>query len=433
MLYENFYNIRNNKAIVVKVIPENNKNEDIFSEICSLLKVLNTEIIGYVSQRRDIPDNKYFIGEGKVSEVKKEIEVTNADIIVFDNNLKPSHVYNLEKVLNKKILDRSEVILEIFRNHAQTRESQLEIELARLKYIYPRLKRMWGHIHQEQISGRMMAGRGPGEKQLESDRRLVKQRIEKINKEIIEITQHKERIIESRSKLTTCALLGYTNAGKTTIFNAFTNLRQNTSTELFTTLDTKVSLIKLPNKLELYLIDTVGFIKDMPEHLLRAFHTTLKEAIHSDILLLVFDVSRKNFGSQITSVEKTLDDLNVSAKERIYIFNKIDKVEDELELITLNKKYEDKNPIFISAKTQDGINKIMKKLQVITDTTLKIYEINIDITKGKLINFIHNYAQILNEQINTKTISYRIKTHPSILQKILNDYNIEVELIGSDQ
>ncbi len=429
MLYENFYNIRNKKAILVKVISEGDKREDIFSEICSLLKVLEAEVVGYINQKRGIPDNKYFIGEGKVNEIKKEIESTNADVVVFDNNLKPSQLFNLEKALNKKILDRSEVILEIFRSHAQTREAKLEIELARLKYIYPRLKRMWGHIYQEQISGRMMAGRGPGEKQLESDRRLIKKRIEKINKEINEITKHKERIIDNRNKLLTCALLGYTNAGKTTIFNSFTNLRQSTSTELFTTLDTKVSLIKLPNKLELYLIDTVGFIKDMPEHLLRAFHTTLKEAIYSDILLLVFDVSKENFDDQLISVEKTLNDLNVLAKEKVYIFNKVDKVEDELQLITLNKKYEYKNPIFISAKTQDGINKIIQQLQLITDSLLKTYKINVDIREGKLINFIHNYTQILDENINTKTISYKIKTHPLILQKILDEYNIEAELV----
>lgn len=431
MLFEDFYELDNKKVIVVKVIFFEDKKEDLFEEIYSLLKVLGAEIVGWIAQKREEPDNKYFIGEGKVKEVKEAVETTGADIIVFDNNLKPSHVFNLEKVLNRKVMDRSEIILEIFRKHARSRESQLEIELARLKYIYPRLKSMWRHIHHEQIAGRMMAGRGPGEKQIESDRRLIKKRIEKINQQILEITKHKERIIENRTKLLTCSFLGYTNAGKTTIFNAITNLQQKTSTELFTTLDTKVSLIKLPNKLILYLTDTVGFIKDMPSHLLRAFHTTLKEAIYSDILLLIFDISRGNFEEQVTSVEKTLVDLNIFDKQKIYIFNKIDKIKDELKLIAVNEKYKDKKPIFICAKTQEGINKVLQSLQTITEPLLKTYKINVNINDGKLINFIHNYTDILDEKVNTKMISYKIKTHPFILQKLLSDYKAEAELIES--
>ncbi len=320
------------------------------------------------------------------------------------------------------------MILEIFREHAKTKESQLQVELARLKYITPRLKRMWRHL--EQISGRIMAGRGPGEKQIESDRRLIRKRIEKIEEEINEINRHKERLIENRGKYLTCSILGYTNAGKTTIFNLLTNMSQKTSVELFTTLDTKMSLLKLPNKILLYLVDTVGFIKDMPQHLLKAFHTTLKEALASDILILVFDIARGNCNEQIESVEKIIEELQINPYEKIYIFNKIDKIQDELTLLSYMKKYEDKKPILVSAIRDDVQKILIEKLSTITDKMLKTYKICVDISNGKLINFVHNYIQILSQTINTNTITYEIKSHPVILKKLVDEYKIDVEIIS---
>ncbi|MFN7182007.1 MAG: GTPase HflX [Planctomycetota bacterium] len=426
MFFEDFYEISNEKVVIVKVIANDNSDAD-FSEIESLVNVLGGEVVGYIRQKREFPDNRFFIGSGKISEIIEEIKKTGANFVIFDNNLKPSQVYNLEKVINKKIFDRSEVILEIFRKHARTKEAQLEIELARLKYIAPRLKRMWRHL--EQISGRMMAGRGPGEQQIESDRRLIKKRIKKIEDEIKEITQHKEHLIENREKYLTCSILGYTNAGKTTIFNILTGLSQKTSTELFTTLDTKISMLKLKNNIPIYLVDTVGFIKEMPEHLLRAFYTTLKEAISSDILILVFDVSRENFDQQIENVEKIISELKINPEEKIYIFNKIDKVADELKLISYARKYENREPLFISA-LKDNIKKILiEKLSTITDKMLKTYRINIDITNGKLINFLHNYTQVVTQATNKNKLIYEVRAHPVVIKKILDDYNTEVEII----
>jgi len=285
-------------AVLVRVVLPNQLFEnDPLEELEGLATTAGTRVIGGLVQRREKPDARTFLGRGKVEELEILAHANAADVVIFDNDLSPGQTRNLERVLNTKVLDRTELILDIFATHARTYEARLAVELAQLEYSLPRLKRMWTHLSRMKLGVGM---RGPGEKQLEVDRRLVERRIHDLRSELRGIEKRKERQVAARDDHMTVSLVGYTNAGKSTLMNRLTNAEVLVEDKLFATLDTRTRRWQLPHWGPVLLSDTVGFIRDLPHRLIASFKATLEEARQADLLLHVADVSNPAILDQIT-------------------------------------------------------------------------------------------------------------------------------------
>ncbi|HWB52559.1 MAG TPA: GTPase HflX, partial [Tepidisphaeraceae bacterium] len=294
--------VRQERAILVGVIlPSSTADQrDPLAELASLAKTAGARVAGTVIQRRPKVDPSTYIGSGKAIEIAELAKKEDADVILFDNDLSPGQIGSLEKMINQhnqaeygkgvKVLDRSELILDIFATRAQTYEAKLQVELAQLEYTYPRLARMWSHLERLAASGAGMGigTRGPGEKQIEIDRRIVRKRISDLKSEIKKVQARKTRLVADRTrKHFTVCIVGYTNAGKSTLFNTLTAAGTYADDKLFATLDTKTRAWKMDKGVEVLLSDTVGFVRDLPHNLVASFRATLEEAIHADLLLHV--------------------------------------------------------------------------------------------------------------------------------------------------
>ena len=309
-------------CILARMVPQRDAlPEHPLEELSGLAETAGASVVAGVIQRRDHPDQTTYLGKGKISELKGLVDLHDADMVVFDNDLSPSQTRNLEKVLEVKVLDRSELILDIFANNARTYESRLAVELAQLEYSLPRLKRMWTHLSRQTMGVGM---RGPGEKQLEVDRRLAEKRIHELKDELSKIERRKEREVASRDSMSV-SIVGYTNAGKSTLMNALTNANVEAVDKLFATLDTRTRRWMLPGWGPVLLSDTVGFIRDLPHRLIASFRATLAEARQADLLLHVADASNDAVLDQISSVYKVLKELGIDEKDTLLVLNKIDQ------------------------------------------------------------------------------------------------------------
>ena len=285
-------------ALLVRIMrPGDQFDSDPLDELQGLAETAGAVVVGGLTQRLEKPNIATYLGKGKVVELERLIEFHAADVVIFDNDLSPGQVRNLEQGLKVKVLDRTELILDIFATHAQTYESRLAVELAQLEYSLPRLKRMWTHLSRLKMGVGM---RGPGEKQLEVDRRLVEKRIHDLKQELGKIEKRKEREVRGRRGTMTVSLVGYTNAGKSTLMNALTEAEVLAQDKLFATLDTRTRRWHLPNWGPVLLSDTVGFIRDLPHRLIASFKATLEETHQADLLLHVADASNPAVGDQIT-------------------------------------------------------------------------------------------------------------------------------------
>ena len=282
--------VKNQKAVLAAVYePGQFVGEDPLEELQGLVETAGVDVVGTLTQSRRTPNPATLFGSGKVDELKMLVESLGAELVVIDNNLSPSQARNLEKALDTVIVDRSEVILDIFASRARTYEAKLQVELAQLLYFRPRLKRMWTHL--ERIEGGVGAGRGPGEKQLETDRRLVDKRIDELKRKLATVEKHRGRMVSQRNDHMTVSLVGYTNAGKSTLMNALTGADIYAADQLFATLDTRTRKWEVPHWGDVLLSDTVGFVRNLPHHLVASFRSTLEEARHADLLLHVVDSS----------------------------------------------------------------------------------------------------------------------------------------------
>ncbi|MGH7177743.1 MAG: GTPase HflX, partial [Tepidisphaeraceae bacterium] len=333
--------VRQERAILVGVILPGSKADprNPLGELASLARTAGAKVVGHILQKRTRIDAGTYVGSGKVVEIALLAIKEKADVVVFDNDLSPGQIGALEKIVNEtagskrgdgiKVLDRSELILDIFATRARTHEAKLQVELAQMQYTYPRLTRMWGHL--ERIAGGAPAGigtRGPGEQQLEIDRRLVRKRVSILKSEIEKVQKRKSRLVEqrTRSHFTVC-IVGYTNAGKSTLFNTLTSAGTYADDKLFATLDTKTRAWKLDRGIEVMLSDTVGFVRDLPHNLVASFKATLEEAVHADLLLHVMDVGHPQAQQQFDSVHQVLEEIAANGKPEILLLNKIDTPE----------------------------------------------------------------------------------------------------------
>jgi GTP-binding protein HflX len=308
--------------------------EDSLDELELLAKTAELEVVGRIFQRLSEPQPKFFIGPGKVKEVAALCEQTQADLIVFDEELSPAQTRNLEEELQTQVIDRTGLILDIFARHARTHEGRLQVELAQYQYLLPRLRRQWTHLERQAGTGGTAAGgvvglRGPGETQLEIDRRLIERRIAWLKEQLADVHRHRELYRQRRRQagMPVIALVGYTNAGKSTLLNAMTGADVLAEDKLFATLDPTTRQVLLPGNIIALMTDTVGFIQKLPPQLIAAFRATLEEIEEADVLLHVVDVTHRNAQEHAQTVEQTLRELGVADKPTLTVLNKIDLLE----------------------------------------------------------------------------------------------------------
>ena len=348
---------------------EETATETTLDELEALLNTAGGECAGKILQNKHTPDPRSFIGEGKAEEVRQLVLSTGANIVIFDNDLTPSQVRALEEATKAHVLDRSALILDIFAQRAKTREGKLQVELAQYKYMLPRLTRLWTHLERQRGGVGM---RGPGETQLETDKRIILDKISKLKRDLVEIDKQKSVQRKNRGKMVRVALVGYTNVGKSTLMNLLSKSEVFAENKLFATLDTTVRKVIVDN-LPFLLSDTVGFIRKLPTELVESFKSTLDEVREADLLVHVVDISHPTFEEQIEVVNRTLSEIDKTEKPMIMVFNKIDaftfvpKDEDDLtprtreniDLDELKRTWMNKmqdNCIFISAKKRTNID-----------------------------------------------------------------------------
>ncbi len=399
------------KAVLARVITHDevlDVDEDPLEECERLALTAGTQIQIGVVQRRHALHAATAFGKGKVEELATLVEHNESDVVIFDNDLSPAQTRNLEKAVKAKVIDRTELILDIFASNAQTLEARLAVELAQLEYSLPRLKRMWTHLDRVKMGVGM---RGPGEKQLEVDRRLVEKRISDLRKELKVIEKRKERLVASRSDVMTVSLVGYTNAGKSTLMNALTDAKVLAEDKLFATLDTRTRRWHLPNWGPVLLSDTVGFIKNLPHRLIASFKATLEEAHQADLLLHIADGSNPAVYQQIRSVYEVLEEIGIDEKDALLVINKVDQIADPHQLDLILNRYP--NAVSISAVTREGFQSLAMAVSDALSRSFLDLMVETGVENGRLMAFIAARGEILS----TRYSETRVVIHCRLPEK----------------
>jgi len=389
-------------------------------ELEGLAKAAGARVVGHLTQRRNAPDAATYMGKGKLEELKALAQTAGADCIIFDNDLSPGQTRNLEEALKTKVLDRTELILDIFANRAQTYESRLAVELAQLEYSLPRLKRMWTHLSRQKKG---IGLRGPGEKQLESDRRLVEKRINDLRHELRLVLRRREREVATRSDSMTVSLVGYTNAGKSTLLNLLTGADVVTQNALFSTLDTRTRRWQLPGWGPVLLSDTVGFIHGLPHHLIASFKATLEEARQANLLLHVADAGNPAVLEQISAAYRVLSEIGLEDKDSIVVLNKIDRLSDRARLEGLLHRYP--NAVPISARRGTGLTELSLAVSEALSRAFRDVDIEFGVGNGRLMAYLSAHSEVLSKQYH----SDRVLVHCRIPQKQLGRISPEEAVV----
>ncbi len=380
-------------------------------ELEELVGTAGGEVAGRGTQRLDKVNAATFIGPGKARGFAEDCREAGVDTVVFDEELSPAQGRNLEKVFECKILDRTALILDIFSQRARTREGKLQVELAQLSHLLPRLTRFWTHLSRQK-GGIGMRG-GEGESQLEVDRRKVRERIDKIQRDLELVMRHRsvQRTGRKRNQWPLGSLVGYTNAGKSTLFNAITGASTLTEDKLFATLDPMTRRLRLPTNQNVLLSDTVGFIRKLPHDLVDAFKATLEEVIEADLLLHVVDISLPQAQEQIDAVNVVLDELDVADKPMLMVFNKIDRVTAP----GLAKRFTDQYPnsIVVSARTGEGFDAFMSELGKQLRPVREMLELSIPHSQPELIAQLHEVGQVLERDYDAPEAVFKALIPPS--------------------
>lgn len=383
-------------------------------ELEGLATTAGARIVGRLVQRREKPDASTYLGSGKVDELKTLVSHHDADVVIFDNDLSPGQIRNLEKTLEVKVLDRTEVILDIFSTHAQTHESRLAVELAQLEYSLPRLKRMWTHLSRMKMGIGM---RGPGEKQLETDRRLVEKRIQDLRSELHQIERRKERQVAARSDHMTVSLVGYTNAGKSTLMNALTQAGVKAEDKLFATLDTRTRRWQLPNWGPVLLSDTVGFIRDLPHGLVASFKATLEEARQADLLLHVADASNQNVLGQISAVYKVLQELGIQEKQTLLVLNKVDALDSPAQVEHVRNRYP--NAVLVSARKRTGLAELAHAVSDALSSSFLDLDVETDVANGRLMAWLAAHGEVLSKRYQGERVAIHCRLPKKHLSRVM--------------
>jgi GTP-binding protein HflX len=391
--------------------------EDYLDELEQLAISAGAEVVGTMLQERQNIDAAYFIGSGKAQELAECVEKEGINLVIFDDDLSAVQVRNLERLIKCKIMDRSGIILDIFASRARTSEAKTQVELAQLQYMLPRLTRQWTHLS-KQFGG--IGTKGPGETQIETDRRAIRTRISHLRRKLKDIAKERAEQRKGRSKFPRVALVGYTNAGKSTLLNWFSGADVLVEDKLFATLDSTVRSVTLSPAHKILLSDTVGFIRKLPHHLVASFKSTLEEVSEADFLLHVVDISHPLFEEQIDVVNETLEELHAQDKPTILVFNKIDRIEDREIFGFLAKRYA--HAVFISATRSINMTGLQAKIMELLDTNIAEQTMTFNQADYQIISQIHEMAEILEKQYegNDITIRFRMNSiHADRLKKVL--------------
>lgn len=381
-------------AVLVGVLlPDRHFDEPPLKELEGLASAAGVRVVGHLTQRRETPVAATYLGKGKVEELSATVAHHQADVIIFDNDLSPAQTRNLEKLTGVKVLDRTELILDIFASRAQTHQARFAVELAQLEYAMPRLKRMWTHLSRQKKG---VGLRGPGEKQLEEDRRLVEKRIRDLRQELQVIERRKQREVAARRELMTVSLLGYTNAGKSTLLNTLTGSDVLTEDALFATLDTRTRRWQLPGWGPVLLSDTVGFIRELPHHLIASFKATLEEARQADLLLHVADGGHAAVYDQIGAAYKVLEEIGIRQKDTLLVINKLDAMPDRARLDGLLNRYPDAVPL--SARTGQGLSQLAAAVSDALSRSFLDVDIEMGVENGRLMAYLEAHGEVLSKQ-----------------------------------
>jgi GTPase len=394
--------------------------EHALDELRGLVKTAGVNVVGTLVQNRERPHPATCLGKGKLEELKELVEATDAELVIFDNNLSPSQGRNLEQELDRVIVDRSELILDIFATHARTHEAKLQVELAQLQYTRTRLKRMWTHL--ERIEGGIGASRGPGEKQIETDRRLIDQRIAELQVRLKEVEQRRERMVSQRESHPLVSVVGYTNAGKSTLMNALTGADVYVADQLFATLDTRTRKWTIPKWGSVLLSDTVGFVRDLPHQLVASFKSTLEEARQAHLLLHVVDVSNPEAEQQAETVEQVLAEIQIDMTHSILVLNKIDAVQDRGIVDVLRAKYA--HSVTVSARDGTGLAQLGElAAEMLSDGFVEV-ELEASPGAGRLLAFLAEHADVLDRRYTDSAVLLRCRVSRNWLARLQTETGI---------
>lgn len=397
-------------------------------ELKMLAEAAGAEVVDGLLQKRMKESARTHIGKGKVAELSEKCEASEANLVIFDDDLTPAQIRTLEKATNRRVIDRSELILDIFASRARTREARLQVEIAQLEYTSPRLRGMWTHL--ERIAGAGGGGqagsvggigtRGPGERQIEVDRRIVRDRLTFLRKQIQQIDDRKTRTVKSRRDQFTISLVGYTNAGKSTLMNALTDAGQDARDMLFATLDTKTVRWDLTTSLHALISDTVGFVRNLPHKLVASFKATLEEAIHADLLFHVVDASSKDAMRQVTVVKDVLEELGCGDRDVLVLLNKIDEATDLGMVDVLEEKHA---PAFrISAKNGDGLADVATYIVEKMSSQRVDATVRLGASEGKLLNLISQHAEIHDQSYDDNMVTLELTADRTWLAQLQSRY-----------
>lgn len=392
------------KAFIASFVPSRDKTEDAeaLREISRLASDAGARVVGGLVQRRAKPDPGTFFGTGKVQEIGEKAKEVEADLVIVDNDLTPAQIRNLEKILELKVIDRTELILDIFASRASTAQAQLQVELAQLQYTMPRLRRMWTHLSRYEGG---LGIKGPGEKQIETDRRMAKHRVLELTRKIREIDAVQRSHVEARREAFKVSIVGYTNAGKSSLMNRLTGAGVSVRDRLFETLDTRTHVWKFEGGRQVLLSDTVGFIRKLPHHLVASFKATLLETVEADLLLHVVDVSAPDAPEQMAAVVKVLQDLKAAAPV-LAVFNKMDLPHDRIQLqgmLAGNPEH-----VLVSAATGEGVEALQKKVAGRLESDQVEVDLELPIGDGALAAAVARRGRIISADYTEDRVCLKV-------------------------
>ncbi|HEY4767209.1 MAG TPA: GTPase HflX [Candidatus Sulfotelmatobacter sp.] len=399
-------------------IPEFDADESI-AELRSLAESAGAEVVGEILQRRDRPDAATLIGKGKLEEIAGAAASVNADVLLFDHDLSPSQQRNIEKIIQRRVIDRTQLILDIFARHARTREGQLQVELAQLQYMMPRLA---GHgVEMSQLGGGI-GTRGPGETQLETDRRKIARRVRHVEQQLENVrrTRRQQRQRRESAPVATVALVGYTNAGKSTLFNALTEAKVLESPRMFATLDPTIRGVQLPSKRKVLMSDTVGFIRNLPHTLVSAFRATLEEVQRASLIVHVSDASSRLSAEQDAQVEIVLKELEAERKPRLRVMNKIDLLDEEVaQSLQADALREDSKTVYVSAAQGTGLDRLLVRIDaMIEEDPVSRVRLRVPQKEGKMLAMLEDKSRIYSRKYREGAVELEVEAPASVVRRV---------------
>ena len=415
-------NILNNERALLIGVQRDGQDSNILKEHLAELKLLaetaGAEVVDEIYQSIKRINSQFFVGKGKASQIIEQAKELEVKLVIFDDELTPSQVKNFLKLSKKiKVIDRSGLILDIFSKHAKTREAKTQVELAHLEYKLPRLSKQWSHL--ERQMGGIGTRAGMGESQIEVDRRLIRQRISKLKKDLIQI--EKERRIQSKKRISKyrVSLVGYTNAGKSSLMKCISGENVYIQNQLFATLDTTIRKVDLDRYHSILLSDTVGFIRKLPHDLIASFQSTLFEVVESDLVLIVLDASSNQIKEHMNTINNVLNELGAEDIQTLVVLNKIDLVASTNRIKYLSSNYPD--AVMISATNHLRINKLINKIINIMNDDYEIIEISFPYTEARQISMAQRNVEVLDRNYKDDRVNLKIKGSKERIKQILND------------